>query len=324
MQVGNPRRILAVSLEGQADYLRRVVKDLTGSTPQPASASLAGTTHTLPLKTQYYTASVPVWLDLMASPSEWAASFLSDEAAEVLAVLGGLILIFALPGPPAQSTATAAMAAEPVREAIAQMGRVVNKGLGGWEWDGVRLAIGVGDTASDADTEEWDELCAEAGLEFVQLGASQPALNTFGEKTGIARVKEALESNDWAQDDAEEDVSEFGDFQDDKEHLDAETLDFGYDGADFKGLKRAIWEAGAEDGAVAGETSASATASSRDVLQGDGGDVEAGEDEEDKEVVAMENMMRKLQAVREAGEGLPEAQRRRMAARAVQEVMKEL
>lgn len=150
------------------------------------------------------------------------------------------------------------------------------------------------------------------------------------EKTGIARVKEALESNDWAQDDAEEDVSEFGDLQDDKEHLDAETLDFGYDAADSEGLRRAIWEAGAKDGAVAGETSASAsgslprTASSRDVLQGDGGDVEAGEDEEDREVVATENMMRRLQAVREAGEGLPEAQRRRMAARAVQEVMKEL
>lgn len=121
---------------------------------------------------------MPVWLDLMASPSEWAASFLSDEAAEVLAVLGGLMLIFALPGPPAQSTAVTA--AEPVREAIAQMGQVVKKGLGGWEWDGVRLAIGVGDTASDADAEEWDELCAEAGMEFVQLGASQPALNTFG------------------------------------------------------------------------------------------------------------------------------------------------
>lgn len=34
--------------------------------------------------------------------------------------------------------------------------------------------------------------------------------------------------------------------------------------------------------------------------------------------------MRKLQAVREAGDGMPEEQRRRMAARAVGEVMKDL
>lgn len=49
------------------------------------------------------------------------------------------------------------------------------------------------------------------------------------------------------------------------------------------------------------------------------------EDElDDEEVVKVEKMMRKLQAVKEAGEGLPDAQRRRMAARAVEEVMKEL
>jgi hypothetical protein len=35
-------------------------------------------------------------------------------------------------------------------------------------------------------------------------------------------------------------------------------------------------------------------------------------------------MMRKLQATREAGEGLTPEQRRRMAARAVEEVMREL
>ena len=52
------------------------------------------------------------------------------------------------------------------------------------------------------------------------------------------------------------------------------------------------------------------------------GDVE--DELDDEEVVKVEKMMRKLQAVKEAGEGLPDAQRRRMAARAVEEVMKEL
>lgn len=45
---------------------------------------------------------------------------------------------------------------------------------------------------------------------------------------------------------------------------------------------------------------------------------------DDDDIVKVENMMRKLQAVREAGEGMGEAQRRRLAARAVEEVMKEL
>ena len=139
--------------------------DLTGSTPQPASTSLAGTTHDLPLKTQYYTATVPVWIDLVASPDEWAASFLSDEAGEVLAVLGGLVVVFAL----------ADAASDEARSFIQHVGEVVNKGLGGWEWDGVRLAVGVGDGESD----EWDELCAEAGLEFVQVGG-QARVNEFG------------------------------------------------------------------------------------------------------------------------------------------------
>lgn len=52
------------------------------------------------------------------------------------------------------------------------------------------------------------------------------------------------------------------------------------------------------------------------------GDVEDEVDDDD--VVKVDKMMKKLQAVRDAGEGLPDAQRRRMAARAVEEVMKEL
>ena len=43
----------------------------------------------------------------------------------------------------------------------------------------------------------------------------------------------------------------------------------------------------------------------------------------DEDVERVEMMMRKLQAVREAGEGMSVDQRRRMAARAVEDVMKE-
>ncbi|KAG5981006.1 hypothetical protein E4U55_003399 [Claviceps digitariae] len=335
MQVCHPRRILAVGLEGQAEWLGGFVRDLTGVKPSQEAASLAGTTHELALKTQYYTASVPIWLDLIASPSEWAASFLSEEAGEVLAVLGGVVLVFALPVP---GSSSASASVELLRELIDQVGRVVNQGLGGWEWDGVRLAVGVAGGDVDVDAEEWDELCAEAGMEFVRVGGVQPARNEFGEKTGMARVKEALESNDWAEADAQ-DLSDFGDFNDgdenNKEHLDPENLDFGFDPADIEGLKRAIWGADAEDGAAgaAAEESeeqscalgdSSLSASLRHNNDDDVGLDGVARTQEDKEVTKMEDMMRKLQAVREAGEGLPAAQRRRMAARAVQEVMREL
>lgn len=86
----------------------------------------------------------------------------------MLAVLGGLVLVFALPkGSDAQ---------DQTRQLIRHVGRVVKDGLGGWQWDGVGLAVGVG----DGEGEEWDELCADAGLEFVQIGGRQRERNEFG------------------------------------------------------------------------------------------------------------------------------------------------
>ncbi|KEY67858.1 hypothetical protein S7711_04995 [Stachybotrys chartarum IBT 7711] len=324
-EIRNPRRILAVSLDSATQHLSRVIKDLTGTTPEPAATSLAGTTHDLQLKTAYYTATVPVWLDLIASPAEWAESFLSDEAGEVLAVLGAVVLVFALP-----TTAAAADAADQTRDLIRHLGRVVKDGLGGWEWDGVGLAVGVG----EGDADQWDELCAEAGLEFVQLahGRDGEKRNEFGEKTGIPRVKEALESNDWEQLDAPEAASDFGNYEEPQEtpqgsrDLDPESLDFGFDRADFEGLKKAIWNLNDDPGADPAVSTSST--SSNHPNKGSTGpsapDADAEGEIDEDEVAKVESMMRKLQAVREAGEGMSQDQRRRMAARAVEEVMKEL
>ncbi len=148
--------------------------DITGSKPTPANDSLAGITHNLPLKTKYYTTTVPIWLDLIESPSAWASSFLSPDASEVLAVLGGLVLVFSIPdsgGSP-----------DVKRELIQHVGKLVHDGLGGWSWDGVKLAVGVGSASSSDDVDEWDELCAEAGLEFVQVGGGgdESKLQQFG------------------------------------------------------------------------------------------------------------------------------------------------
>ena len=157
--------------------------DLTGTHPEPTgpSPSLAGTTHDLALKTPYYTATVPIWLDLIASPSEWADSFLSAEAKEVLAVLGGVVVVFPLPINTGTGTGTDTNAqdnATAARNLISSVGKVVREGLGGWEWDGVRLCLGVGEID---DVDEWEDCCAEWGLEFVQVRSQNvPARNEFG------------------------------------------------------------------------------------------------------------------------------------------------
>ncbi|KAI3335737.1 hypothetical protein F4824DRAFT_142961 [Ustulina deusta] len=327
MEITNPRRILAVSSADSVQHLTRVLKDLTGTTPEQTSTSLAGASHNLPLKTTYYTAEVPIWLDLISSPSEWSASFLSPEAKEVLEVLGGVMIVFALP------VHAYSDEGKSTQELVKQVGRVVKEGLGGWEWDGVGLCLGVGEID---DVDIWEDCCAESGLEFVQVrNQSTPSRNEFGEKTGIPRALEALEANDWANASADDLGSDFEDIDAEMENqkkrldanedpetadLDPESLDFGFDRDDFEGLKRAIWNAGKEDGEdfTEGETSTATV---------DGGERTLDETEEsldDEDVQKMERLMAKLQVVRDTNAGLPEDQRKRAAAKAVAEVMKEL
>ncbi|OAA53857.1 alpha-/gamma-adaptin-binding protein p34 [Cordyceps fumosorosea ARSEF 2679] len=302
MDIKDPKRALAVSLQSDKDHLSRIIHDITGSVPTPTEGSLAGTTHQLPLKTKYYTTTVPVWLDLIDSPSEWASSFLSPEASEVLGVLGGLLLVFSIPDGTTQTEST--------RQLIQNVGKVVHDGLGGWEWDGVKLAVGVG---SALDVDDWDELCAEAGLEFVQVGGGDDSdkLQQFGEKAGIPRVKEALEANEW-------DLGSADEPHPDEEHAtadgkqaadgaaaleDLENMDFGLGQTDLDVLKRALF-------------------THQDSEQ-DGPD-KSEQDVNDQDVAKVEAMMRRLQAAREAGETMGETQRRKMAAKAVEEVMREL
>lgn len=87
------------------------------------------------------------------------------------------------------------------------------------------------------------------------------------------------------------------------------------DKRDFEGLRQAILEATLEreDAEEPADT------------QTTGGDLAGGEEEiNEEDVQKLERMMSKLKAVREMGEGMPEEERRRMARRAVDEVMKEL
>ncbi len=145
---------------------------MTGSHPEATGLTLAGTTHHLPLTTVYYTASVPIWLDLISAPEEWATSFLAPEAREVLAALGGVVVVFPL--------------APPARELLSHVGRVVQDGFGD-AWDGVGLAVGVGTgPLSDDEMDDWDGVCVEAGLEFVLVAPGVEGPNEFGGEVASA------------------------------------------------------------------------------------------------------------------------------------------
>lgn len=152
---------------------------------------------------------------------------------------------------------------------------------------------------------------------------------------GIPRVLEALESNDWdslATADEDDDLAALADAtdrgadDDGGAELDPENLDFGFDREDFEGLKKAIWEARAERQGDDGDNQAVGTKPSdldQPSAQSKSTD-EGGDELGDEDIQKVEQMMRKLQAVKDMSAGLPEDQRKRMAAKAVGEVMKEL
>lgn len=138
------------------------------------------------------------------------------------------------------------------------------------------------------------------------------------EKSGIPRIKEALEANEWDnQGDANDGIDQDA-IDDISAAQDPENMDFGLGQApDLESLKKAIW---------ADATTADAEEEEQDAKKNRGQEdrdtdkVDIG----DEDVAKVEAMMRKLQAAREAGETMSETQRRKMAAKAVQEVMREL
>jgi len=101
------------------------------------------------------------------------------------------------------------------------------------------------------------------------------------ELTGIARLKEALEANDWASIEDDFGIDDFGDLEDE------ESMGFGAEAAELEmemfGMKRAIYGIGKEDEDRAGK--------------GVGRGEDEEEDEED-EVEKLEALMLRMQVVR--------------------------
>lgn len=308
------------------------MQTLTGSAPETrpdAQKSLAGITHSWNLKTAYFTAEIPIWIDEIArdpasqvessqatassgdksdadkagseaSPElhdgilAWKSDFLTPDAAEVIRAVGAWVVCFQKP--------VSSKDTHMVQQALKAVSEVIEEACGSM-WDGTCLAVAMKQSVTphlDLASEEWDNICADHGFEFID--AEGTGKNEYGEKTGVDRVREALEATDWAMDDDFDDVDGFEvEAEDFESHdlsgnaWDAEQTEMN---AELWGLKASLLSRGEDDGDDAGL--------------------------EEEQVEEMSRMMSRLQAAKDTTAGMPEEEKRRFAARAVRDLMKEL
>jgi len=260
-------------------------------------------------------------------------------------------------------------------------------------WDGVLLAVGmpgglVSSTSASTSTiadeaalaDEWEDACFEAGFEYVDCGGAGSGIrsgggssrserrvdeldedmgqrNEFGEVSGVARVRQALEACEWedvelqlgGQEYDDDDLSGGhsgglgngrvagkGDAEDDLAWLDDE-VDFGSFGRAgvldpsraSGGATRSRTEAAAAllhsekgdgeeiDGEMDSEMRSGRLGQTAEPGQGQ----EVSQSESEQDVESLDVLLRKVLAVKEMSGHLSEGERRRMARRLVQEVM---
>jgi hypothetical protein len=143
------------------------------------------------LKTAYYTAEVPVWLDepSLSSPSEWSADFLMPEAREVLSALGAFVIAFRKPMDEAEFVQ--------IQGLIKEVSKVVKQC--GYGWDGVCLAIGMKqDIVPNLEVpgDKWEEVLEgiDGGWEWIDAEAKGRneyngiAISLFGVKRDVVWI----------------------------------------------------------------------------------------------------------------------------------------
>jgi len=276
--------------------------DLTESSPAPhENGSTAGLTHEWHIKTAYYEAKVPIWIDEITEVEAWKTEFLKPEAKEVVEAVGAWVYCIKLP-----RNGEISPECEGVLKAIQEL----SEDHAGYGADTVMLAVampGNNGKIMEGKQDDWDDVCMQYGFEFVDYAAK--GANEYGEKVGLDRLKEALEANEWADtassDDGELDLRELGiNDEDDENDLRSFAHDEAEMTAELFGVKSAL---------------------ANNDFEPDADDLVTLKDEVDeaKEVESLDRMMGKLLAVKEQSANLPEAQRKKMAAKAVRELLDE-
>ncbi|CAK1361357.1 hypothetical protein CB0940_03257 [Cercospora beticola] len=268
-----------------------VVKDLTGSAPDPhVDGSTAGLTHEWNAETAYYKANVPIWIDEVSEIQSWKTEFVKAEAKEVVDEVGAWIYCF-------QRQADGKISPE-VEEALKSIKEVVDQHSLALDTTLLAVAKPHGKQAvssATANQEEQEDLCMQYGFEYVDYSAT--GKNEYGEKVGFERLKEVLETNEWASgendevelDDLDFTAEDFGDFGTEEAEMTAELF----------GMKAALNEEDDPDTSGEGFTTAAQAV----------------------QVDDLDKLMSQLLAVREQSAGLPEEERKKKAAKAVKDIM---
>lgn len=175
--------------------------------------------------------------------------------------------------------------------------------------------------ALEIEEEEWEDLGRECGgWEYIDgaipLSVSGDGskggekrkegvqTNEYGEKVGMDRLVEALEANEWESGVGGAELDD----DDGEEEEEREVL------SEELSLERDL-------GLVGGNAEEGTELREGLLDRKDGNEADPGGDED---VMALESMMMKMQAVKEIGADMPEAERKKFAAKAVREVMKNI
>ena len=271
----------------------------------------------------------------IATLSEWKDQMLSAAAAEVRAVIGGIVLIL-----PVASFSSPAIhdsfislieTVHVLREAIEEesYGRDIASIVvfqSTLTTVSLKELDGVKEKAEEVCLSErgilgWDFVAWDGGLRGEEGEEDvRNERNEYGEKTGIPRVVEVLEGIDWSRspnleegDDAEFELGELD--ADEELASSASILRSGrFSGLDYElqremmELKLSMLEAGEEE-----EDSAPGTQRKR-----------TGEEDEDFQVDQLPGLMERVVAIREAGSEMPKAERERFARREIEKIMREM
>jgi alpha- and gamma-adaptin-binding protein p34 len=257
---------------------------LTGSAPAARdNGSISGLGHEWQAKTAYYTATIPIWFDEIASSKDWHDEFVKPEARQVIEAIGAWIYCFIDDG------------SEDCLATFIRDVKCVEEVILAYELDSTAtmLAVRFPHEAKSApiDADRFatlEDVTIQSGFELIDYAGT--GLNDYGEKQGIERAREALETNDWTAPDTEQYPGD----GDDLYELEAEEHT---DGDPALNITLLHDEAGDVDGIVAYDQA------------------DAVDD--------LEVMLGKLLTVREQAADLPLSQRKRIAAKAVRDVMRQ-
>ena len=200
MEVTNPRRIMVLGTPDSGTLA--LLENLTGSAPEAIDNSTAGLSHAWSVKTSYYKAEIPIWLDEVADTEAWKTEFLKPEAREVIIALGAWVYCFRRPLSEDDVTN--------IKAALAAIQAVIEKACG-YGFDGVCLAVAMPQSKTpylEKSFDDWEDICKDYGFEYIDFEAK--GRNEYGEPVGTARVKEALEANEWEGDEmGQDDIDDF-------------------------------------------------------------------------------------------------------------------